>query len=67
MALEGERGLVTAFLQLVVSDLKSDRAHLRTEAQEFVADDTALSFWTSLVGLDVGAFRERAQRALGPG
>jgi hypothetical protein len=68
--LSGEVGLVTAFLQLVVSDYESDHALLKSQAQEFLQDRMAVRFWCSLVDLDDAAFLERTAqlgRAKGPG
>jgi hypothetical protein len=68
--LTGETGLVVAFLQLVMDDLMSDHATLRTEAWQFLEDRMAVRFWCSLVNLDDTAFLERTaqlERAKGPG
>jgi hypothetical protein len=64
---------VAAFLSLLVDDLVSDHATLRTEAWQFLEDRVAVRFWCSLVDLDDAAFLERtaqldrAQQAKGPG
>jgi hypothetical protein len=49
--LADEVGLVTAFLQQIISDTRSEKEPLRTEAVHFVRADTAVRFWCSLVGL----------------
>jgi len=61
-ALAGEVGLVTAFLQQIISDTRSEKEPLRTEAVHVLRDDTAVRLWCSLVGVDDEAFRARAQR-----
>jgi hypothetical protein len=50
-ALAGEVGMVKTFLWQVISDVKSEKEPLRTEAVHFLWDDTAVRFWCSLAGV----------------
>jgi len=57
----GEAGLAVAVLQRVVSDLQSDHPEHKAAAVEFLNHPQALTFWTSLIGVDAEAFLARVR------
>jgi hypothetical protein len=65
--LDGEAGLVAAFLRQVLDDTQSPNAEHRQEALGFLRDQTAVTFWCSLIGVNPQTFLAHAQRATGQG
>jgi hypothetical protein len=63
-ALTGEVGLVAAFLAQVLADARSDNAFVQAEARQFLQDQEAVRFWTTLGGIDDAVFLERVRRWL---
>ena len=55
---------MAAVLQRVVSDLQSANAEHQEAAVDFLNNPQALTFWTSLLGLDAEAFLGRVRRDL---
>lgn len=64
MHLAPELALLAAVLQQALHDVRSRRADVRQEAQQFLQDEAALGWWAAVLGIDGGALHQHAQELL---
>jgi hypothetical protein len=60
--IEGAPALAAGVLRQAIHDARSPTQHIAQEAQHFLADDEALTFWCDLAGLEVTLLRWHLDR-----
>ena len=62
-----ELALLAAVLQQALHDVRSRRADVREEAQQFLQDAEALGWWGEVLGIDGEALHQHARDVLRDG